>query len=70
MTKLVKLTALTGAMMLALAAPAHAHDGDHSAPILANVIHWLSSPTHALFAVVGGVAISALIITAVRKTRA
>jgi len=55
---------------LAVAAPAHAHDGDHSAAFIANVIHWLSSPAHSLFAVIGGVAVSAAIIKLSRKSRA
>lgn len=68
MTKLVKLTSAIGT--LALATPAFAHEGDHSATLLTNIAHWLSSPTHALFAVIGGVAVSALIIRAARKNRA
>lgn len=70
MTKFAKFTALTGAASFAAATPAFAHDGDHSAPLLANIMHWLSSPTHALFAVIGGVAVSALIIKIARKSRA
>ena len=70
MTKLVKFTAAAGALSFAAALPAHAHEGDHSAPVLANIMHWLSSPTHALFALIGGVAVSALIIKLARKSRA
>ena len=70
MTKLSKFTALAAAASLAAAVPAYAHEGDHSAPLLANIMHWLSSPTHALFAVIGGVAVSALIIKLARKSRA
>lgn len=70
MTKFVKFTALSGAVSFAAALPAFAHEGDHSAPVLANIMHWLSSPTHALFAVVAGAAISALIFKLARKNRA
>jgi len=52
---------------MAVSAPALAHDGDHSLGFLATAIHWLSSPTHSLFAVIGGVAISALIYKVARK---
>lgn len=65
MTKLGKTAAATAAAMLA-AAPAFAH-GDHSLGFVATAIHWLSSPAHSLFAVVSGVAISALIIKSRRK---
>ena len=70
MTKFVKMTALAGAASFAAALPAYAHEGDHSAPVLANIMHWLSSPAHALFAVIGGVAVSALIIKLARNSRA
>lgn len=49
------------------ATPAFAHDGDHSASFLANIMHWLSSPTHSLFAVIGGLAVAAVIIKLSRK---
>jgi len=52
---------------LAAATPALAHDGEHSHGIVATIAHWLSSPTHSLFAVIGGVVISALIYKAVKK---
>jgi len=55
------------AVALAAAAPAFAHDGEHSHSFVATAIHWLSSPTHSLFAVIGGVVISALIYKAVKK---
>ncbi len=51
---------------LAVSTPAFA-DGDHSHGIFATAIHWLSSPAHSLFAVIGGVVISALIYKAVKK---
>lgn len=68
MTKLVKLSSVTGA--LALAGTAQAHTGAHQADIATQIVHWLSSPAHALFAVIGGIAVSALIIRAARKNRA
>jgi len=40
-----------------LATPAYAHDGDHSMGVFATVMHWLSSPTHSLFAVAAGAGI-------------
>ena len=57
----MKKTLLTLGAALAASAPASAHDGDHSMTILANIGHWLSSPTHALFSVVAGVALVALV---------
>jgi len=52
---------------LTVSAPALAHDGDHTLGFIATAMHWLSSPTHSLFAVAGGVAISALIYKASKK---
>jgi len=60
-------TLSTVAVALAAASPALAHDGEHSHNFVATAIHWLSSPTHSLFAVIGGVVISALIYKAVKK---
>ena len=60
----------TAAAMTLLPATAHAHEGEHGAVIAANILHWLSSPSHSLFAVIGGVAIAALIIKAARNSRA
>ncbi len=62
----MKKTALTLAA-LSLAAPAYAHEGDHSMSVLANIGHWLSSPTHALFSVVAGIAIVGLTVALVKK---
>jgi len=62
------LKTLSGvAVAIAAAAPALAHDGEHSHSFVATAIHWLSSPTHSLFAVIGGVVISALIYRAIKK---
>ena len=52
---------------LAVSMPAIAHDGDHTLGFVSTAIHWLSSPTHSLFAVVGGIVISALIYKASKK---
>lgn len=49
------------------AMPAAAHNGEHSHGFVANIIHWLSSPTHSLFAVIGGVAVASLIFKYARK---
>jgi len=54
------------AAALAVSTPAFAH-GDHSQGIFATAIHWLSSPVHSLFAVIGGVVVSALIYKALKK---
>ena len=52
---------------LAVSAPAFAHNGDHTLGFVATAMHWLSSPTHSLFAVIGGIAVSALIVKALKK---
>ena len=52
---------------LAVSAPALAHDGDHTLGFVSTAIHWLSSPTHSLFAVIGGIAISTLIYKVSKK---
>lgn len=64
----MKTLLILGSTLAATSSHASAHTGDHSAPLLANVIHWLSSPTHALFSVIG-VGIIALAFTAMRKRR-
>lgn len=51
----------------ALATPALAHDGDHSFGFVANALHWLSSPTHSLFAVIGGVIVVAAVAKLMKK---
>jgi len=63
----MKKTALILAGALAIAGPAAAHDGDHSMSVLANIGHWLSSPTHALFSVIAGVAVVALAVKLAKK---
>jgi len=55
---------------LAASTPAFAHTGDHSASIFANIIHWLSSPTHSLFALVSGLIIVGGTVAFTRKKRA
>ena len=62
--KIIKPTLIGSALLLAIAAPASAHTGDHSAPVLANIMHWLSSPAHGLI-----VAAALVIITAVALRR-
>lgn len=52
---------------LAVSTPALAHNGDHTLGFVATAMHWLSSPAHSLFAVIGGVVISALIFKALKK---
>ena len=34
--------------VIAMAAPAFAHTGHHDANVVANMIHWLSQPSHAV----------------------
>ena len=67
----MKLTKTLGwsAAALALSAPAFA-DGTHSHNTLSNIIHWLSSPAHSLFAVLGGLAFAAILFTLARRNRA
>lgn len=64
----MKTLLILGGVMTAISSPASAHTGDHSAPLVANIVHWISSPNHALFSVIG-VAVVALVITAARKRR-
>ncbi len=64
----MKTLLILGGTVAAISSPASAHTGDHSAPLLANIIHWLSSPTHALFSVIG-VGVITLAFTAMRKRR-
>ena len=66
-TTLLKMAAIAAPVLIA--APAFAHDGEHSHGFVATAMHWLSSPTHSLFAVVGGVAVVGAIV-AIRKKRA
>lgn len=54
--------ALTGATLLASATPAFAHTGEHSASFFANIGHWLSSPPHVLFPLIGG-AVAYILVT-------
>ncbi len=67
MTLKTAFTASTA--LLLLSTTAHAHDGDHTAPLLANILHWLSSPTHSLFAVIAGAAFIVLAHRLYRKAK-
>jgi len=60
-------TALGAIALMAMAIPASAHNGDHSLGFVATAMHWLSSPTHSLFAVIAGIGISAAIFKLARK---
>ena len=66
--KLTKTLGWTGAA-LALSTPAFA-DGTHSHNMLANIIHWLTSPSHSLFAVLGGLAFAAILFTIAHRKSA
>jgi len=63
-----KTLGLTAAALM-ISAPAFAH-GDHSHNIIANIIHWLSSPAHSLFAVIGGLAFAAVTAAMIRRKKA
>jgi hypothetical protein len=60
--KFLKTSIFTTIITSLAATSAFAHTGSHEAPLLANVVHWLTSPTHALLTVVGSAAIVTLII--------
>lgn len=60
--KLLKTSVISVVMASLSAVPAFAHTGPHEASFLVNLMHWLTSPTHALLAVVGSAAIVALIV--------
>ncbi len=51
-----------GAVLVAVlgAIPAAAHTGSHTEALLRTILHWLTSPTHALLAVVGSIAVITL----------
>ena len=68
MTKLRLLSASLVASLIA--APAFAHEGEHSASFVVTAMHWLSSPTHALFASIAGIAAAALIFKIATKNKA
>ncbi len=67
----MKSVKLAATLIALSATPALAHNGDHGATSFANIIpkimHWLSSPTHSLFAVIGGLVIAAVIVKISRK---
>ena len=63
----MKTVKLATALIALSATPAFAHDGDHSTTVVANIIHWLSSPSHSLFAVIGGLVVAAVIVKISRK---
>jgi len=60
--RLLKTSVISVVMASLSAVPAFAHTGSHEASFLVNPMHWLTSPTHALLAVVGSAAIVALIV--------
>lgn len=59
-----------GLLSLLSASAAYAHDGDHGGLTLSTIMHWLSSPTHSLFAVAAGAAFIFAAIKLARKNRA
>ena len=56
MNNFIKFGAVTGLAALA-ATPAFAHPGPHNFGFVGNTIHFLSQPDHALFAVLGSLAV-------------
>ena len=60
MTKLNTRLGLAALATLAIPATAQAHEGDHS-EILSVVAHWLTSPSHALFATLGVIGAAAVL---------
>jgi len=58
--KLRKTLSWSAAILMASALPAAAHTGAHTEALMNTVIHWLTSPTHALLAIVGAVTIITL----------
>jgi len=58
---------LPATLLAGLSVNAYAHPGDHGEHILANIMHWLSSPTHSLFAVIGGAIVAYAAVKLVRK---
>jgi len=50
-----------GAALLATSAvPAAAHTGAHTEALMHTILHWFTSPSHALLAVAGSIAVIAL----------
>jgi len=62
--------AATGLTTILLATPALADGGTHGHTTVENILHWLSSPTHSLFAVIAGAAFVAGAVIYTRKKRA
>jgi len=62
--------AATGLTSILTATNAWAHGGTHGHTTVENVIHWLSSPAHSLFAVIAGAVFVSAAIAYNRKRRA
>lgn len=62
--------ALVGLTSVLAVSPAWADGGTHGHTTFANIMHWLSSPTHSLFAVIGGAVFVAAAYKMSRKRRA
>ena len=63
-----RILSAAGASLL-VATPAFAHPGDHGEHVMTMALHWLSSPSHSLFAVIGGLIGAAVIVKLARKSR-
>ena len=55
--KLLKSSIITAALAAVSAVPAFAHVGPHEAPLLASVMHWITSPTHAGLAIIASLVV-------------
>lgn len=62
-----KIFGMTAAALM-MSSPAFA-DGTHSHNTFANILHWLSSPAHSLFAVIGGIAFIAIMVAMTRRKK-
>ena len=58
--KKITTTLSTLAIASLIAPAAFAHAGSHDSGFMANLVHWLTSPTHAMLAIIGGFTLLAL----------
>ncbi len=61
------LRIIGGLMAASVAAPAFAHNGEHSFSFVTAIGHWLTSPSHSLFAVIAGLVGLGLVVRFYRK---
>ncbi len=58
--KIQKAIPITSLLLSLVAVPAMAHTGSHGEALIPAIMHWLTSPTHALLTVIGSIAVMAL----------